>query len=372
MSDLSQRPVAFVLVGGFLGAGKTTTCGRIGMRLAETGRRVGVITNDQAEDLVDTALARLAGLPVAEIAGGCFCCRFQDLVRRCDEILEAIQPDVLLAEPVGSCADLSATVLQPIKRFYGGRLRVKPYTVLVDPERLGTHLVGPLAASPVGYLFHKQLEEADLLVVNKIDTVPPASREVALRGLRSSFPATAVLTMSALTGEGFDPWWTTVETGGPGGQQILEIDYDTYAAAEAALGWLNATVSLTAEAPFDPAELAVTWLAALRHGAVRAVADIGHLKLLVEAGGAAARYSVTSAGGAMGREGELPPAVEHARVTLNARVTMPPEDLSALASRSLRKLCNERGIRPQIERQRSFRPGRPNPTMRLDQVEEEV
>jgi hypothetical protein len=33
------------------------------------------------------------------------------------------------------------------------------------------------------------------------------------------------------------------------------------------------------------------------------------------------------------------------------------------------KLCKRTGIRPRIERERSFRPGAPNPTMRLDQVE---
>ena len=45
-----------------------------------TGRRVGLVTNDQAQDLVDTNSLRAQGFPVEEVAGACFCCRFDDLV----------------------------------------------------------------------------------------------------------------------------------------------------------------------------------------------------------------------------------------------------------------------------------------------------
>ena len=44
------------------------------------GQRVGLVTNDQAQDLVDTNSLRAQGFPVEEVAGACFCCRFDDLV----------------------------------------------------------------------------------------------------------------------------------------------------------------------------------------------------------------------------------------------------------------------------------------------------
>ncbi|MGH8639249.1 MAG: GTP-binding protein, partial [Burkholderiales bacterium] len=69
----------YVMVGGFLGAGKTTALLQAGAHLARTGRRAGLIMNDQSEALVDTALVRSQALPVEEIAGGCFCCRFNSL-----------------------------------------------------------------------------------------------------------------------------------------------------------------------------------------------------------------------------------------------------------------------------------------------------
>lgn len=68
------------MIGGFLGAGKTTALGKLAKRLADQGRRVGLITNDQGRNLVDTAMLRSQGFATEEIPGGCFCCRFNSLV----------------------------------------------------------------------------------------------------------------------------------------------------------------------------------------------------------------------------------------------------------------------------------------------------
>src|SRR5690554_4272463 len=63
----------YIMVGGFLGAGKTTALLRLAEYLTARGRRVGLITNDQSSGLVDTALVDARGYPVQEITGGCFC-----------------------------------------------------------------------------------------------------------------------------------------------------------------------------------------------------------------------------------------------------------------------------------------------------------
>src|SRR5262245_41885196 len=131
-----MEPVKLILVGGFLGAGKTTLMLEAAGRLQQSGRRAALIMNDQATDLVDTKLAQSRGLPVAEVAGGCFCCRFPDLDASIDRLVKSAHPDVILAEPVGSCTDLSATVAQPMKDLRAGEIRLAPLSVLVDPARL--------------------------------------------------------------------------------------------------------------------------------------------------------------------------------------------------------------------------------------------
>src|SRR5437870_2868177 len=98
-----MKRLRFVMIGGFLGAGKTTTLGRLARYYLGQGQRIGLVTNDQAQDLVDTTSLRAQGFPVEEVAGACFCCRFDDLVARVGALEEAQRPDVVLAEPVGSC-----------------------------------------------------------------------------------------------------------------------------------------------------------------------------------------------------------------------------------------------------------------------------
>src|SRR5262245_65983942 len=116
--------IRFIMVGVVLGAGNTTTLARLARYYMARGQRVGVVTNDQAEDLVDTHNLRSQGLSVAEVAGACFCCKFNDLMDKVEELKRAGRPDVILAEPVGSCTDLVATVVQPLRDLYGEKFSV--------------------------------------------------------------------------------------------------------------------------------------------------------------------------------------------------------------------------------------------------------
>src|SRR5262245_26415708 len=106
-----------ILVGGFLGAGKTTLLWEAAKRLTENNKVVGLITNDQAPDLVDTAVLSRSGSQVREVAGSCFCCNFNGF-RDAVQSLEESGAEYVIAEPVGSCTDLSATIVQPLKALY--------------------------------------------------------------------------------------------------------------------------------------------------------------------------------------------------------------------------------------------------------------
>src|ERR1700676_4487841 len=170
-----MKAIRFIMVGGFLGAGKTTTIGRLARHYMNEGKRVGIVTNDQAQDLVDTHSLREQGFPVEEVAGACFCCKFDDLLNKVGSLETSQHPDVILAEPVGSCTDLVATVVQPLKDLYGARFSVAPYPVLFKPSHglkiLRNESAGGLSPK-AAYIFKKQLEEADAILVNRIDELP--------------------------------------------------------------------------------------------------------------------------------------------------------------------------------------------------------
>src|SRR5437870_9473846 len=174
-----MNTIRFIMVGGFLGAGKTTALGRLARFYMNRGQRVGLVTNDQAQDLVDTHSLREQGFSVEEVAGACFCCKFDDLLDKVGKLEADQRPHVILAEPVGSCTDLIATVVQPLKDLYGGRFRVAPYPVLFKPSH-GLKILRNSSSSgfspKAAYIFRKQLEEADAILINRIDEL--AEREV--------------------------------------------------------------------------------------------------------------------------------------------------------------------------------------------------
>src|SRR5207237_1125181 len=143
-----MKRLRFIMIGGFLGAGKTTAISRLARSYAGRGQKVGLVTNDQAQDLVDTNSLRAQGFPVEEVAGACFCCRFDDLVDRVGQLEQKDRPDVILAEPVGSCTDLVATVVQPLKDLYGQRFEVAPYAVLFKPSH-GLRILRPSPPAPL-------------------------------------------------------------------------------------------------------------------------------------------------------------------------------------------------------------------------------
>src|SRR4051812_46690474 len=161
-----ERPI-LAFVGGFLGSGKTTLIIKAAKLLQERGFRTAAIMNDQAEGLVDTEYVKAEDVAVEEIAGGCFCCRFSELFDSAQRLRE-YQPDVIFAEPVGSCIDISATVLQPFKTFHSTEFQLAPFTVLISPD-VAARILGGQLTGDAAYLFNKQIEEADLVCLSKCD-----------------------------------------------------------------------------------------------------------------------------------------------------------------------------------------------------------
>ena len=173
-----KHPARYIMIGGFLGAGKTTAVSKLAAHLAASGSRVGLITNDQGRELVDTRMLRSQGFATEEIAGGCFCCRFSSLVEAAARLTAETQPDVFIAEPVGSCTDLVATVLRPLVQFYGEHYELAPLTVLLDASRSLDDF-----SADVRYLYHQQVAEAEILLLSKSDLggAPPHSKTLSRR-----------------------------------------------------------------------------------------------------------------------------------------------------------------------------------------------
>ena len=343
-----------MLVGGFLGAGKTTLILRAAQQLRARGLRVAVITNDQDQGLVDTMMAKSLGWETREVAGGCFCCRFSDLVDAAGQ-LAALQPDVIFAEPVGSCLDIAATILRPLQAYHGDVWQVAPYTVLLDPE-LAERVFAGRADPDVAYLFKNQLAEADILCLNKRDRHPGPL----------NLPAPVEMSLSAMTGEGVGEWLARVlEPGAPAGTRLLDVDYERYADAEAALGWVNVHAELVLEAAAGPAMIAGPVLDEIDARLTAAGISIAHLKVFDQTASGYVKATICANGDEPEPEGDLigPPEALH-QFVINLRAAGDPDELRDAVAQTLNRIHG--AVR--VKHSGAFRPPPPKPQFREDRV----
>jgi hypothetical protein len=338
-------------VGGFLGSGKTTLILAAARMLWSRGIRSAVVLNDQGIELVDTRLAREAGFDAQEVAGGCFCCRFSEFVASAERLLAA-KPDVIFAEPVGSCTDLIATVLRPLGAHFSGRFRLAPFTVLVDPGH-AVELLQPESDPLLAYLYRKQIEEADAVWFSKSETIGELPGVLGIEGKR----------LSSVTGEGVSEWLGYVlGTEREQGARLLDIDYHRYAEAEAHLGWVNWKAELTLHEALSPSQVAGPLLEGLDQAFSDAGIAIAHLKLFSAAATGFIKASICRNGEEPSVSGsfDASPALHH-QIVINLRASGEPDVLAREIDRVTAELPGILAIR-HFE---AFRPSAPVPEYRF-------
>ena len=368
------KPIKLIFVGGFLGSGKTTALGALARDIIRKGLRVGIITNDQSGNLADTVIVQqmLAELnvPVEEVVKGCFCCKFDELIHQIEKIL-IHEPDILMGEPVGSCTDFVAAVAHPIKIHYKDAFTFAPFSTMVDPERVRELLLKEIESSfpeEVAYLFEKQLEEADLVVLNKCDLLDTSEKDRLVKAIRDRFPKKEVLVTSALKGAGMQAWLESILSGRPGADTVLrQIDYDRYAQAEAILGWLNAAVKIRSQTTFAPEDLMHRLLLEIRNSLRLRNAGIGHLKLVMTSAGKSTWVNLTD----LRSDPRLGPmraeTVSGGTLLVNARVKMEPEELEIVVKNALASATEFLACHFDIVELQCFSPAYPYPPYRMQE-----
>jgi Ni2+-binding GTPase involved in maturation of urease and hydrogenase len=409
------------MIGGFLGAGKTTVILKLAEHLATLGQTVGLITNDQSVGLVDTTMLASHGFAVEEITGGCFCCRFNSLVEAADKLSSEARPDVFIAEPVGSCTDLKASVSYPLRRIYGEDFSIAPLSVLIDPIRalriFGLE-EGKAFSKKVVYVYNKQLEEAEQIVINKIDLLSADRLSKLREALSSRYPKAKLFEISARQGTGLAAWFDSLASDRLGTEPAMEMDYELYAEGEALLGWLNCTVELSIvnrsiDIPLSPSpgspgegwgggldaprtlagtpsltlprstgggdnrdhcidgnELLRDLANQINRRLQQANAEIAHLKMTLTPGGAASDLAVLN----LTRNDQIPEMshtlvapIDSGELIVNLRAEANPQILKEIVTASLQSLERD-GLRLRIEHLEHFRPGKPQPTHRYAQA----
>ena len=364
----TNKQVKLIFAGGFLGSGKTTALAAIARKLIQRSMKVGIVTNDQSENLVDTIIVKQMldelGVPVEEVVKGCFCCKFDELIDHMEKIL-VHEPDVLLGEPVGSCTDFVAAVANPIKIYYKDAFRFAPFTTLVDPDKVREFMLGETTTTfpeEVSYLFMKQLEEADIIILNKIDLLNHDEQSRLKESLESKFSGKKVMTVSAKEDRGMEDWLDVLLSDRPGANTVLrQIDYDRYARAEAVLGWLNGAVGISTPEAFDAGEFLIRLAETIRDALRKRNAGIGHLKFVMTSGGKSMWANLTHLKGEPTASDINLGKIKRGTLIVNARVQQEPEELEAIVLDSIDRTGSTFGIQREIIDLQCFSPAYPTP-----------
>ena len=352
--------VRLAIIGGFLGSGKTTLINKVAKELKSEGKNIGLIMNDQGEALVDTQYCNGNGFETAEVLRGCFCCHFNDFMMGAKGLVGKSKPDFIIAEPVGSCTDLQATVVAPLKTLYNKEFKVAPLMVMVDCSRISSDEIE--GKSLGGYLRKHQIAEADVIILSKVDMIPKARSEEIRKAVIELNPEAKVLSYSAVTGEGLDQILHIIRSDEMPVRKPVDIDYDKYAAAEAELGWYNGKFKVSGDR-VDAYDLATRILRNL--SMTYEPQDVAHAKIMVKSKTNLAKISAVYSMLLIDAVEGSRYAIGEVEVTLNARIVSTPDLLRNNMHTAVEKALTDMGLGKVVITDDCFAPGRPNPTYRM-------
>lgn len=361
---LNEERMKVILVGGFLGSGKTTAIVNACQQLIKQGKKVGVVTNDQGNQQVDYAFVKHFGIPTREVSNGCFCCNYGQLDAHLASLVESDQPDFIFAESVGSCTDLVATIARPLNKF-------KPeidvsISIFADADLICALIEGrsSFLEESVRYIYKKQLEEADILIINKTDLMSPSQLITVQDVIRSEYEGKIILYQNSWNDSDISTWLHRIDQFDKSQQRLsLNIDYNVYGEGESKLAWLDK--SLTIHASFGNAvEVAYRIIGSLFDRIQQERYTIGHLKFFLETEGWSDKISFTTTS----TSGDLrtaPLTVKDVAVLINARVQTEPNTMVKI----LDEICitAEQSYDCKIHHKKvsAFKPGFPKPTHRI-------
>ncbi|MEQ1586973.1 MAG: GTP-binding protein [Cyclobacteriaceae bacterium] len=349
------------LTGGFLGSGKTTAIVKACKSLISKNKKVAVITNDQGNQQVDSAFVRAMGVMVREVGNGCFCCQYNELENHLQQLEASEHPEIVFAESVGSCTDLIATIVKPLYRRWPDWKTV--VSVFADASFLNALMEGNklFEDESIRYIYKKQLEEADVLVINKTDLITAVQLSNVDRVIRVEYPDKKILHQNSLLN--VSSWITTLEEFRElTPRHSLDIDYDLYGEGESKLAWLDKSIviqSFRGNGAFIAREIIRSIFNSMQSRQYK----IGHLKFFLEGEDWYEKISFT----ATSTSGEV--RIRHDEVfqlkmLINARVQVEPAQLKELMDEVIDLIKEATACIITSEKESVFKPGYPKPVHR--------
>ena len=338
----------YVVLGGYLGAGKTTGMIAFAEALRARGKQAAILVNDLGtKHLVDGSTTEAAGCCYDEVTGDCICYQTAELVDKLRLFRDSSGAEIIFSDIPGCGIGALDHVYHRLAKNYPGEFTLCPFTAVADPERLRAlmpeHAELHLPAE-MGFLFDAQLKEAELILLNKVDTLTPERRDECLDFLRGRYPQAVVLPMSARTGEGVDAvvdYLLSAESALPN----PDIGYGSraFAAAEKRLCWYDRKCYVRRRdcSPLDADAFAADLFEAIRARLAEAERNVPHLKLFARGSDGFLKASLLGIDYPVEYDHRFTGPQKELRIVLNARAACESEVLDFLMDAALREVCQK-------------------------------
>ena len=349
------------LLSGFLGSGKTTAIQQACNELIKGENRVGVITNDQGIRLVDGDFFEHLNIPSRQVVNGCFCCNYNDFDSSIQSLIKTNQPDVIFAESVGSCTDIVATVMKPLFQYHPeAEVTISTFADIRLLKILLKNDSGIFDES-VRYIYFKQLEEAGVIVISKIDMIDNGTLQEIKQLMNEKYGDKVLLYQNSFDAINIQQWLQVLDNKLFEKSSSLEIDYNVYGDGEAKLAWHDQELEIYST-NYNATQSAVDLMRMMFQKIQLNKYPIGHLKFLLDG---ETKISFTYA-----QQGELIDTIKSKKnnsstLLINARVQTAPENLSQVMLEAVIETEIKSGCKISVKSIASFQPGYPKPTYRI-------
>ncbi len=186
-----------LLISGFLGSGKTTMIlSTIDEIIKRKHKKVVVIVNDFGQIGIDGKVMEKYGLQVREMPSGCICCTLgSDLLATLNNVVASFNPDLVIIEPTGVADPIA---IHDTLKLYTGPIGMTRIAIILDAPRFQVIL------KALNRPLLNQLKAADVIIVNKMDTVDEQTLMDVEKSVRDLGLSTKVIRSSATKGTNLD------------------------------------------------------------------------------------------------------------------------------------------------------------------------